>query len=228
MALAEARYGLGRRAENLLYLHLDDSLGVAFLVDGFAFRQGAHGVAELGHHQVVEDGPTCACGSVGCLEALLGEAHLYDRIRVAAADSSILAGLARRAAPPLEILDSAAQAGDPAAAAILADVVTHLSTAAALSINLFSPSRVALGGALAEAPKDVLGQLQIAIEGKVSRVLRHQVTVERATIGRYPGVLGAGTVALDRLFYRDQPPAPAARGSRRVRPAWATAAATSS
>src|SRR5262249_12908747 len=97
MALAEARYGLGRRAENLLYLHLDDSLGVAFLVDGFAFRQGAHGVAELGHHQVVEEGPTCACGSVGCLEALLGETHLYDRIQAAAQDSSILAGLARRA-----------------------------------------------------------------------------------------------------------------------------------
>ena len=225
MALAEARYGLGRRAENLLYLHLDDSLGVAFMVDGFAFRQGAHGVAELGHHQVTADGPRCACGAVGCLEAIIGEPHLRKRIRAATRHSPVLAGLARRSTPPLEILHNASEAGDPAAIEILDDVVSHLSTAAALSINLFSPSRVALGGVLTEVPKDLLGQFQSAIQGKVSRILRDEVTVDRATIGRYPGVLGAGTVALDRLFYRDQPPASATRGSRRVRPPWAVAAA---
>ena len=62
---------------------------------------------------------------------------------------------------------------------------------------------------------------------KVSRLLRDEVRVERSEIGRYPGVLGAGTVALDRLFYRDQPPTTttvAVRGSRRPRPAWVIAA----
>src|SRR5205807_5220074 len=54
MALAEARHGLGLRAENLLYVHLGESLGFAFVVDGLPFRQGAHGVSELGHHRVVE------------------------------------------------------------------------------------------------------------------------------------------------------------------------------
>jgi predicted NBD/HSP70 family sugar kinase len=227
MALAEARYGLARHAENLLYLHLGESLGVAFLVNGFAFRQGSHGVSELGHHQVTTDGPVCACGSVGCLEAVLGEEHLVQRIQEAARDSPVLAELARRSLPPLEILDSAAQTGDTAASAILNDVITHLSDAAALSVNIFSPSRVALGGTLAHAPKDFLSQLQTATLARVSRVLRDQVTIEQATIGQYPGVLGAGTVALDRLFYRDQSPVPVARGSRRVRPPWAATAAPS-
>lgn len=224
MALAEARYGLGRSADNLLYLHLGECLGVAFLVDGFAFRQGSHGVSELGHHQVATDGPQCTCGAVGCLEAVLGKEHLLQRIQEAAHTSPVLAKLACGSLPPLEILDSAAQAADPAARAILDDVITYLGTAVALSVNIFSPSRVALGGSLATAPKDFLSELQEAILGRVSRVLRDQVTVERATIGRHPGVLGAGTVALDRLFYRDQAPVVAARGSRRVRPPWATAA----
>ncbi|OLB64807.1 MAG: hypothetical protein AUI10_09495 [Actinobacteria bacterium 13_2_20CM_2_72_6] len=226
MALAEARHGLGMRAENLLYVHLGESFGVAFVVDGLAFRQGAHGVSELGHQRVVEDGPKCSCGADGCLEAVLGTSYLRQRIRTAARHSNVLIPLVRRRLPVLELLDIAVRGGDAAAAAILDDVITHLSTAVAVSVDMLSPTRVALGGELATAPKDVLDRLQDASRAKVSRVLRDQVRIERSEIGRYPGVLGAGTVALDRLFYRDQPPVTASRGSRRPRPAWAVAAAT--
>ena len=215
MALAEARHGLGVRAENLLYVHLGASLGVAFVIDGRPFRQGAHGVSELGHHRVVERGPRCSCGEVGCLEALLGEEYLRRRVRDAAAERPALAALVRRRLPVLELLDLAAIDGDDAATEILDDVVTHLSTVVALSVDLLSPSRVALGGELATAPKEVLERLCEAIRAKVSQLLRDQVRVERAVIGRHPGVLGAGTVALDRLFYRDQAPVPLALTTRR-------------
>jgi predicted NBD/HSP70 family sugar kinase len=219
MAVAEARHGLGVRAENLLYVHLGTSLGVAFVVDGRAFRQGAHGVSELGHHQVVEDGPRCSCGAVGCLEAVLGEAYLRQRIRDAAKESPALAPLVRRGMAVLELLDRAARTGDGPAGAILDDVVTHLSTAVALSVDMLSPARVALGGELATAPKDVLERIHQASHTKISRLLRDQVRIERSAIGRHPGVLGAGTVALDRLFYRDEPPVTTPRPARRGRPA---------
>jgi predicted NBD/HSP70 family sugar kinase len=226
MAAAESRYGLGLRAENLLYVHLGDSLGVAFVVDGLAFRQGAHGVAELGHHRVVERGPRCSCGAEGCVEAVLGTPYLRQRIRCAARGSDVLAPLVQRRLPVLELLDMAIEAGDASAGEILGDVVTHLSTMVALSVDMFSPTRVALGGDLATAPKDVLDRVHDATREKISRVLRDQVRIERSEIGRYPGVLGAGTVALDRLFYRDQPPIQEARrGSRRPPPSWSVAAA---
>ncbi len=225
MALAEARHGLGLRAENLLYVHLGDGLGFAFVVDGRPFLQGAHGVCELAHHRVVERGPRCSCGAHGCLEAVLGEPYLRQRIREAARESPVLPPLIRRRLPVLELLDIAVQTGDQPATVILDDVVDHLSTAVALSVNVFSPTRVALGGELTSAPKEVLDRLQAACQAKVSRLLLDQLRIERSEIGRYPGVLGAGTVALDRLFYRDQPPTTAVRGSRRPRPAWAMAAA---
>jgi predicted NBD/HSP70 family sugar kinase len=206
MCVAEARYGLGMHAENLLYVHLGASFGIAFAVDGRPFRQGAHGVSELGHRRVVEGGPRCACGAVGCLEAVLGEGYLRQRVRDAAAESPALAALARRRLPVLRLLDTAARAGDAAAVGILDDVVTHLSTAIALSVDLLTPARVALGGELATAPEKLLTRLVGATLSRTSRVLRDRVRVERSAIGRYPGLLGAGTVALDRLFYRDQPP----------------------
>jgi predicted NBD/HSP70 family sugar kinase len=201
MAAAEARHGLGQRAENLLYVHIGEGVGFAFVVDGRPFRQGAHGVSELGHHRVAADGPRCACGSVGCLEAMLSEPHLRARIEQAAGHSAALARAERRHRAPLDALDAAVHAGDEAAGAVLAEFVDHLSTAIALNVNVFSPTRVALGGILAVAPKEVLVRVLSATRAKICSVLRHQVSVEPSAIGPHAGVLGAGTVALDRFFY---------------------------
>jgi predicted NBD/HSP70 family sugar kinase len=193
MAAAEARHGLGRRAENLLYVHVGDGVGFAFVVDGRPFRQGAHGVSELGHHQVVADGPACVCGETGCLEAVVREANL--RVQVAAA------GLDLGDRAPLDVLDAAAQAGDAVAGRLLAAFVDHVSTAVALNVNVFSPARVALGGILAHAPKDTFEQVVGSTLAKVCGPLRDRVTIEASAIGPHPGLLGAATVALDDFFY---------------------------
>jgi predicted NBD/HSP70 family sugar kinase len=201
MAAAEARHGLGQRAENLLYVHVGEGVGFAFVVDGRPFRQGAHGVSELGHHQVTSDGPRCVCGSVGCLEAVLCEPNLRACVERAAAHSSVLARPDVRRRAPLDALDLAAHAGDPIAIDLLAGFADHLSTAIALNVNVFSPSRVALGGILATAPKEVLERVLSATRVKICSVLRQQVSVEPSAITQHAGLLGAATVALDQLFY---------------------------
>jgi predicted NBD/HSP70 family sugar kinase len=237
MAAAEARHGLGQRAENLLYVHVGEGVGFAFVVDGRPFRQGAHGVSELGHHQVVADGPRCVCGEVGCLEAVLCEPNLRGQVTRAAAESRVVADLLDRGLPagdtadpeanhgdhgnhgrprvdhgaaaeppprgpaPLDVLDAAARAGDPVAGRLLAVFTEHLSTAIALNVNVFSPMRVALGGILTQAPKEVIERVVAAARPKVFSVLRHRVTIEPSAIGAHAGLLGSATVALDHLFY---------------------------
>jgi predicted NBD/HSP70 family sugar kinase len=201
MAAGEARHGLGQRAENMLYVHVGDGVGFAFVVEGRPFRQGAHGVSELGHYQVDADGPKCVCGSVGCLEAVLCESHLRTLIAQAAPHSLALASADLHHRAPLEALDAAVHAGDPVADRLLTQFADHVSTAIALNVNVFSPSRVALGGILASAPKEVLERVLEASRAKVCPVLRHQVRVEPSAIAQHAGVLGAATVALDQLFY---------------------------
>jgi predicted NBD/HSP70 family sugar kinase len=206
MAAAEARHGLGQRAENLLYVHIGDGVGFAFVVDGRPFRQGAHGVSELGHLQVAADGPRCVCGSIGCLEAVLCEPNL--RAQVAAARSDFLDRPGMRQRPPLDALDMAAHAGDPVADRLLDEFAQHVGTAVALNVNVFSPTRVALGGILATAPKEVLERVLTATRSKICSVLRHQVSVEPSTLGQHAGLLGAATVVIDEVLY-DRGPAAA-------------------
>lgn len=205
MALAEAYHGLGRQAENLLYVQVGDGVGFSLVVSGVPFRQGAHGVSELGHQQVALDGPRCVCGAVGCLEARLAEPYLRRRLRRVSRDSQPLARALRCGLAPLSALDVAVRAGDSRAEAVLADFVEHLSTAIALNVNVFSPTRVALGGIMADAPPDVLSRLVKATQERVCVVLRDAVQIEQSALGLNAGVLGAATCALDQLLYRGGP-----------------------
>jgi glucokinase len=141
------------------------------------------------------------CGSIGCLEAMLSEPQLRTRVERAARHSPVLAQARRRHGAPLDVLNAATRAGDEAAGRLLAEFAEHLSTAIALNVNVFSPTRVALGGILTNAPKEVLERVLSATRTKICSVLRHQVSVEPSALGRHAGLLGVATVALDRVFY---------------------------
>jgi glucokinase len=156
----------------------------------------------MGHHQVAQDGPRCVCGAIGCLEARLAEPYLRRRLRHVAKECPEVAHALRHGEAPLSAVAWGVRAGECRAEAVLDDFVEHLSTAIALNVNVFSPTRVALGGILADAPKDVLDRLVDATRARVFRVLRDAVRIEPSTLGRYTGVLGAATAALDCLLYR--------------------------
>ncbi|MFF7213369.1 ROK family protein [Streptomyces sp. NPDC008238] len=52
------------------YLHLGTGLGAGLVLDGTLHRGARTGAGEFGHQAVALDGPECACGNRGCLEAL--------------------------------------------------------------------------------------------------------------------------------------------------------------
>ena len=88
-ALAELRFGAGRRLSSFVYVSGGIGIGAGVVLDGQLLR-GAHGFAgELGHVVVDPAGSPCACGARGCLEvsdrsplavatALRSVVHLLD------------------------------------------------------------------------------------------------------------------------------------------------------
>jgi len=205
MALAERRYGGRQQPGNLLYLHVATGVGFAFLVDGEPLAYGPHGVSELGHHRVAQEGPPCACGVPGCLESVVNEPALVARIAEAAENRPSLAAACEQQTHPLAALLVAEQAGDKVAARLLADFVDHVTTGLAAAINMLSPTRVVLGGILAGAPQEVHQQIRHALGPKVAQPLRDPLCVEPAVLRKYPGVLGAATVAFEQLLFTARP-----------------------
>ncbi|MEU4514625.1 ROK family transcriptional regulator [Nonomuraea wenchangensis] len=178
MALAESRYGATGGADPLLYVHVRTGVGAGLVIGGQPFRPGAYGVTELGHLRVREKGRTCACGATGCLETVVSEAYLAER-------------LGRRSPDPLAELDDA----------LLGEVADHLTTGLASVVNLLNPELILLGGLFRTAPEPVFDRVRAALRAKVFPVLRDMVRVERPTLGGDAGVVGGAAVALDSFLY---------------------------
>ncbi|MGA5759071.1 ROK family transcriptional regulator [Nonomuraea bangladeshensis] len=178
MALAESRYGATGGADPLLYVHVRTGVGAGLVIGGQPFRPGAYGVTELGHLRVREKGRTCACGATGCLETVVSEAYLAER-------------LGRPSPDPLAELDDE----------LLGEVAGHLTTGLASVVNLLNPELILLGGIFRTAPEPVFDRVRAALRAKVFPVLRDMVRVERPTLGGDAGVVGGAAVALDSFLY---------------------------
>tara|TARA_R110002051_G_scaffold254862_1_gene313866 strand:+ start:2394 stop:3488 length:1095 start_codon:yes stop_codon:yes gene_type:complete len=137
LAMAERLYGLGRRHRNFLAVTIGTGIGAAIVIDGLIVRGSGGGAGELGHVPVREDGPSCACGNVGCLETFISEAALVT----AAKDRGAIAATAGIAA-----LRDAADRGCPEAIAVFGEAGHLLGRAIAGLVHVLDPEIVILLG----------------------------------------------------------------------------------
>jgi predicted NBD/HSP70 family sugar kinase/biotin operon repressor len=72
LAVAERLYGRGRAYRDFLVVTIGRGVGLAIVMRGVLQRGSSGGAGGLGHLPVAE-GPRCACGNQGCLEAVIGE-----------------------------------------------------------------------------------------------------------------------------------------------------------
>jgi len=184
-AAAEARLGAGRGAGDLLFVAIGTGIGAAVVAGGHAYR-GAHGRAgELGHTVVEPDGPPCACGAAGCVEAIASAAAIERAYAAAgAADGASAREVAALAA-----------AHDPAARAVWDRAVAALGAGLAAAVALLDPALIVVGGGLADAGEQLLDPLVADLAARV--VLGPAPPVVCAELGGDAGCRGAALLAWD-------------------------------
>ncbi|MFJ6216467.1 ROK family protein [Streptomyces sp. NPDC092296] len=114
-------------AGSSVYVHLGSGLGAGLVLDGALYRGPRTNAGEFGHQTVRLDGPRCACGNRGCLEALclaalragdtVGAARLVgvgvaNVVRLLDVDRVVLGGRAVLAAPEVFVREVAAQVAE--------------------------------------------------------------------------------------------------------------------
>ena len=196
-ALAELTFGAARGCRDFLYLTVSTGFGGAIVVGG-RLHGGPDGVAgELGHLPVDLDGPPCACGGRGHIEAICsgsGLARLATAAALAGRSPDLTARLAARAPGPLEGRDvaDAAEAGDPEAGAILDRARQAFAALVVGLVNVFAPERIVVGGSLAAAQGErLLGPARDAVRSTAFRIPRERVAIVPAALGDDVGLVGA-------------------------------------
>ena len=69
-ALGEGVFGAGRGCHSLFYMTLSTGIGGGIVIDGQVYRGADSFAGEIGHINIVPDGPECLCGSRGCFERM--------------------------------------------------------------------------------------------------------------------------------------------------------------
>jgi glucokinase len=70
-ALGEAQFGAGKGCRPLFYMTISTGVGGGLVLEDDAVYRGANSWAcEIGHMTIRPDGPSCLCGSNGCLERM--------------------------------------------------------------------------------------------------------------------------------------------------------------
>ncbi|MGA8460153.1 MAG: ROK family protein [Streptosporangiaceae bacterium] len=196
-ALGEAWQGTGKGFAHLVCLTIGTGIGGAIIIDGALVHGHQDLAGEIGHMAIVPDGPPCACGHSGCLEAVASGAAIG---RLGAAlltqnESPALARLAqtRGGQVDADLVFQAAASNDAACQAVLGKVAEHLGAAIASLVQVLNPQAVVLGGGVM-SPENAAWLIP-AIQAKMNRhlfeVQRGGVQVLRGELGDVAGLWGA-------------------------------------
>lgn len=186
-ALGEAHFGAGRDAESLFYVTLGTGIGGGFVRGGEIVQLSSKGECELGHIQVLPEGPPCVCGGCGCVEALSSGPGMH-------ATAGWLSSGENPFADSREILD-AWRAGDDLASRTVEIAANGLAHGLAAVVSLFAPELIVIGGGLGAGNPDYLAQVERRMRPLITPYFRDHWRMTVSELGERVVTQGAAVLA---------------------------------
>jgi glucokinase len=184
-ALAEARIGAARGAEDVLCIVCGTGIGGGLVIGGRLHLGVEDRGGEIGHHTVLVDGPPCGCGNRGCLETVAGARAIAEAAGRASFDEVV----------------ACARGGDERSRAALARAATYMGIALANLTIFFAPERVVVGGGVAAAGELLFDPLRAEVERRAGRVAPlSAIEIVPATLGADAGAVGAALAAAEAAY----------------------------
>lgn len=184
-----------------LFVKVGSGIGAGVVVDGQVLR-GAFGAAGDIGHVVVEPGggEVCACGNVGCLDAVAGGWAITRRLGEAARTPPDVVRLVRE--------------GHPDAIREVRRTGRHVGQAVASAVNLLNPSALIIGGRLAQADEQLFAAVREAVYRRATPLASRDLDIALSRLGHEAGIIGAAHMVIDHVFAPARIDARLAAGSR--------------
>jgi predicted NBD/HSP70 family sugar kinase len=202
-ALAEGLRGAGQTAGSFVCLTVSTGIAAGIVLDGRLLHDLAGSDGELGHMTIIPDGPLCACGNRGCLQALVSEQVVLGRVRedMRFGGSRVLFDLTggRPDLVDLAVLEEALAREDPVTVRVLDEVGSYLGIAVANVVNLLSPDVVVLGGRLIRALPSLVDRVDETIRKRAVPRAARGLRVVASQLGWDAVPTGAAALVLGQV-----------------------------
>jgi glucokinase len=196
-AAGEHWRGAGRSADNVLGMVVASGVGGGLILGGRLIDGGSGNAGHVGHIVVDPNGPDCACGGNGCLEAIASGPRL----------ASWAVSQGWRSTKGLTARDLAMDAsrGHPVARAAMDRAGVALGRAIASATHLCDLEVVAVGGGLSQAGPLIFDPLEETFRRHVRLSFAREVRVVPVELGQESGLIGAAALVLrgDRYWSAD-------------------------
>ncbi|MEU4209271.1 ROK family transcriptional regulator [Streptomyces sp. NPDC026206] len=187
-ALGELVWGAGRGARDLAYIKVASGVGSGLVINGQIYRGPGGTAGEIGHITLDESGPVCRCGNRGCLETFTAARYVLPLLHSAHGADLTMARMVQLA-----------HEGDPGCRRVISDVGRYIGSGVANLCNLLNPSRVVLGGDLADAGELVLAPIRESVSRYAIPSAARQLEVVPGGLGGRAEVLGALALVLSEM-----------------------------
>jgi glucokinase len=200
-ALAEAIWGAGRDYRTIFYATIGTGIGTGIVFDRHIYHGRTGAAAEGGHMTIDYRGPRCACGKLGCIEALASGTAIARRASeaIAAGRSSSIVGQASDEPITAESVGRAYGEGDPLAKEILEETAMFVSVWLGNIIDLLEPDAIVIGGGAAPLLEPFFEDIRGKIAAWSVNPRSHEIPLLRAHYGADAGIAGGAALCLQNL-----------------------------
>ncbi|GGP39846.1 transcriptional regulator [Streptomyces abikoensis] len=187
-ALGELVWGAGRGATDLAYIKVASGVGAGLVINGKIYRGPGGTAGEIGHITLDESGPVCRCGNRGCLETFTAARYILPLLHSAHGTDLTVPRVVELA-----------REGDPGCRRVISDVGRYIGSGVANLCNLLNPSRVVLGGDLADSGELVLAPIRESVSRYAIPSAARRLEVVPGALGGRSEVLGALALVLSEM-----------------------------
>jgi predicted NBD/HSP70 family sugar kinase len=203
LSYGEFHFGKSGKEKEVLVLNLDYGIAIGIFVNG----RPAYGVSgyagELGHIPLFDNEKICFCGKKGCLETEASGKALIDNLvnAMEGGTNSLLQPVFReKGRIELEDVADAIKRGDNLALSAIAKIAEYLGRGLAVTINLFNPELIIIGGSLSGVGDALLLPIKAFILRHSLSVVNADTRVELSELGEKAGLLGCCLLVRDKML----------------------------
>lgn len=189
VAVAEHWRGAGQHTDHMLGMVVSTGVGGGLILGGRLIDGLSGNAGHIGHMIVHTDEPQCACGAVGCLEAIASGPRLTGW----AAEQGWRPGVPADQRTGRDLVDDARRS-HPIALTALRRAGRALGLAIASATVLCDLEVVAIGGGLSQAGPLLFDPLEATLRERVGLEFARAVRVVPAALGQEAGLVGAAAL----------------------------------
>jgi glucokinase len=198
-ALAEAIWGAGVGFRNVFYATLGTGIGSGIVFDRRIYHGRTGSAAEGGHVSIDYNGPLCACGKRGCIEALCSGPAIAQRARTQLMESNAPSRMRQLVAGNLEELTAehvaeAFRQGDAFAREVLEQTTDLLTVWVGNIIDLLEPDVIVFGGGIAQLMSEFFPRMQAELPKCAINKRCCEIPLLLAKYGSDAGIAGAAAL----------------------------------